>query len=52
VLTYLLLSNVVIFALSGTHPGLRLELSSALAFALALLACIAFVIRLSRRAPG
>jgi len=52
VLTYLLLSNLVIFALSGTHAGLRLELASALAFAAALLAFIAFVIRLSRRTPG
>ena len=52
VLTYLLLSNLVIFALSGPHAGLRLALPSALAFAAALLAFIAFVIRLSRRAPG
>ena len=42
----------MIFALSGTHAGLRLELPSALAFAAALLAFIAFEIRLSRHAPG
>lgn len=50
VLTYLLLSNLAIFALSATSRGMRLDVVGALTLAALLLAFIAFVIGLSRRA--
>jgi hypothetical protein len=49
VLTYLLVSNLVIFAVSGAHPGLRLDPPSALLFAAGLLGLIAYLIQLSAR---
>jgi hypothetical protein len=49
VLSYLLLSNIVIFAIHGRHPSFRLDASEALLFAAALLAGISYLIALTRR---
>lgn len=50
VLTYLLLSNLMIFAVSAASRGMRLDVAGSLTFAALLLAFIAYVIGLSRRA--
>jgi surface polysaccharide O-acyltransferase-like enzyme len=49
VLTYLLVSNLVIFAVRGAHAELRLDLPAALSFAAALLGLIGYLIRSSTR---
>ena len=49
-LVYLLVSNVVIFAVAGTGAGPVLDLGAAAVFAAAVLAATAYLIRLARRA--